>query len=490
MKRYCQSFTSANTSNNGLLNVTVRIGVFFDGTGNNRVNSQIGADCRAMAETYNNAHILECGGRHSDPNSSYSNALTNIALLADLYRQQPIAHNSGNGLRTYHAIYVSGIGTTSGGRDSFISGQSLGRGHTGVVAKVARSVKKISRVLSEFAAHNPGSVIAALELDLFGFSRGAAAARHLANEVLKQNKGLLNPIIERQKLPLSPQFKWGNGCISLKVIGLFDTVAAIGSVADMGNVSDSINTKVNLFLPPGCAEDVIHLVAGDELRRNFSLNSIAPGWTREITVPGAHSDVGGGYPIQSHENVLLTRPRRSVVSLRTLSQDTDAWQQTQAELAGLDPLQWLDPRDPEAHMRVTCWERHNQSMRSMKEVWAAVSLERRVFGHLSGVYLRLMHALATDQGVPFEPIPEQMLSSVPPELRGIACKLIEQGQSGKISLTEHEARVLSRGYIHRSAHWKALAGKSGMWSDSLFVHAPAAGGRIRFPNCGQPGYPQ
>ena len=489
MKRFPVTKTS-EVSNNGLLAVTLRIGVFFDGTGNNRVNSQIGSDCRAMAETYNNAHILECGGRHSDPGSSYSSALTNIALLADLYRQQPVANNSGSGLKAYHSIYVSGIGTTSGGRDSVISGQSMGRGHTGVVAKVAKGVKKISKVMSEFAAHNPGCVIAALELDLFGFSRGAAAARHLANEVLKQHKGLLNAVVEQRKLPLSPQFKWANGCISLKLIGLFDTVAAIGGVADMGNVSDSINKRVNLFLPPGCADEVIHLVAGDELRRNFSLNSIAPGWTREITVPGAHSDVGGGYAMQAQENVLLTRPRRSLVSLRTLSEDTDAWRETQAELAGMDALQWLDPRDADGCMRVTCWESHSQSVRGMKEVWAAVSLERRVFGHLCGVYLRLMHALATEQGAPFGPIPDAMLSSVPPELRGIASKLIEQGQAGNISLTEHEARVLSRGYIHRSAHWKALAGKSGQWSDSLFVHAPAAGGRLRFPNCGQPGYPQ
>lgn len=490
MKKFCSSTSSSDMSNDGQLAVTLRIGVFFDGTGNNRVNSQIGADCRAMAETYNNGHILECGGRHSDPSSSYSNALTNVAHLADLYRQQPIANNSGKGLRAYHSIYVSGIGTTSGGRDSYLAGQSLGRGHTGVVAKVARSVKKISRVLAEFSSHNPGCAIAALELDLFGFSRGAAAARHLANEVLKQNKGLLNDLIEQRKLPLSPQFKWVNGCIRLKMIGLFDTVAAIGGVADMGNVSDSINKRVNLFLPPGCADEVIHLVAGDELRRNFSLNSIAPGWTREITVPGAHSDIGGGYPTQSHEQVLLTRPRRSLVSLRTLSEDTDAWRETQAELAGMDTLQWLDPRDPDARMHVACWESHSQSTRGMKEVWAAVSLERRVFGHLAGVYLRLMHALATAQGVPFGRIPESILSSVPPELRSIASKLIEQGQTGIISLTDHEARVLSRCYIHRSAHWKALAGKSGLWSDSLFVHAPAAGGRIRFPNCGQPGYPQ
>lgn len=490
MKQSNNTAYKKSVSNAGSLAVTLRIGVFFDGTGNNRINSQIGADCRALAETYRHAHIKECGGRHLDPHSSYSSELTNIALLADLYRQQPVAKNIGGGLMAYHAIYVSGVGTTSGGRDSLFSGQSFGRGHTGVVAKVAKGVKKIARVLRGFEAHNPGCVIAGLELDLFGFSRGAAAARHLANEVLKQQAGLLEGILNRRTLPLSPECTWANGRIRLKVIGLLDTVAAVGGISDMGRVSDSANKRVNLFLPPGCAEHVIQLVAGDEQRRNFSLNSITPGWLTEITVPGAHSDIGGGYPAQARENVFLTRPRRSLVRLSTLSEDTDAWRDAQAELEMLDASRWLDPRDIDGRIRVVCWEHHLHSSRSMKEVWAAVSLERVVFGHLSKVYLRLMHALSTEQGVPFEPVPASMIASVPPELRGIAATLIEQGRAGKISLTEQEALVLSRRYIHRSAHWNAMAGKSGAWSDSFFIHAPAEGGRVRFPNCGQPGYPQ
>jgi N-acyl-D-aspartate/D-glutamate deacylase len=37
------------------LEVTVRIGLFFDGTGNNRFNTQIAADCRAMSEVQGSA---------------------------------------------------------------------------------------------------------------------------------------------------------------------------------------------------------------------------------------------------------------------------------------------------------------------------------------------------------------------------------------------------------------------------------------------------
>jgi hypothetical protein len=473
----------------GSLNVTVRVGVFFDGTGNNRINSQIGADCQAMAEVYSGAHIKECGGRHSDPNSSYSNAPTNIARLADLYRKQPRATNDGEGLTAYQSVYVSGVGTTSGGRDSVLSGQGFGRGNTGVVAKVTRAVKKISDILGAFETSNPGCVIAGLELDLFGFSRGAASARHMANEVLKQARGALDPVLSLRTLPLSRDFSWSNGSVRLKVIGLFDTVAAVGGISDLGNVRDAANRKVNLFLPPGCAQQVLHLVAGDENRRNFSLNRVAPDWPREIVMPGSHSDIGGGYQPQAVEKVSLTRPRRAVVSAGTPYDLTDAWRQTHAEMSTLDAQRWVDPQDENATLGVECIERWGAHRRGMKNVVVSVVLQRRVFGYLSRVYLRIMHALARDEGVPFEPIPPSADLSLPPELRGIAAKLLAYARGEDESLNKEELQILYRRYIHCSAHWNRSLNTPGVFADSLFVHAPATGGRLRYPNVSQPGYP-
>lgn len=471
----------------GTLDVTVRIGIFFDGTGNNRINSQIGADCQAMSEIYKGAHIKECGGRHSDPNSSYSNDLTNIAKLADLYRHQAVARNDGQGLKVYQAIYISGVGTTSGGRDSFVSGQGFGRGNTGVVAKVCRCVKKIDGVLKAFARYNPHHVIGAVEFDLFGFSRGAASARHLANEVLKQSRGALGPVLKHGRLPLAAAFSWGS--VRLKVIGLFETVAAVGGISDFGNVRDAVNARVNLFLPPGCAQQVLHLVADDEHRRNFALNRVAPDWPREIILPGSHSDIGGGYPPQSVEVVSLTRPRRSLVSANTPYDATDAWLQTHAELETLDAQRWIDPDDESASLGVECFERMAQRGPGMKSVVASVKLERRVFGHLSRIYLRVMHALACDEGVPFNALPDTADLSLPPELRGVCVKLIDYARGHGQPLTSEELRMLYRRYIHCSAHWNTSLGRRGALLDSLFVHAPAANGRQRFLNLVQPGYP-
>ncbi|CAM3385875.1 hypothetical protein BZK31_12965 [Pseudomonas floridensis] len=481
-------------SDAALLQVTVRAGIFFDGTGNNRLNSRVGADCQALMEVNGDRHIRECAGRHADPGSSYSNDLTNIARLVELYRDQRVAVNDGCGLRVYWPVYVSGAGTTSGGRDSLWPGQSFGRGLTGVVAKVERAVRKLDACFRTFAQDNPGCVIKAIELDVFGFSRGAASARHFVNEVLKQSGGLLGPVLASRKVPVSDGFSWKADNVLIKVIGLFDTVAAIGSFKDLGNVSDSVNRRVNLYLPPGCAQQVLHLVARDELRRNFALNSIRPVWPREIVLPGAHADIGGGYLPQMEENVLLTRPRMTTVYGDDPEVATSAWLQAQAELDSMDSSRWIDPLDTQASLQVrACEDQYRPRSRAAlggRSTIVAVTLRRLVFGHLSRVYLRVMHALSCDEGVPFGAVPTDQEFALPPELEGIARKLTDYARGGPYDLSEHEEQILRWRYIHRSAHWNAAIGKLGSISDAVFVHAPEVGGRVLHPNIGQSGYPQ
>ena len=472
----------------------MRIGLFFDGTGNNRINSRIGVDCRAMAEVNNDQHIPECRGCRDNPFSSYANDLSNIARLFELYREQPTARQEEEGFKAYWPIYISGVGTTSRGADSLWPGQTFGRGTTGVVAKAGQAIRKIGRWLEEFEVYNPGFVVARLELDIFGFSRGAAAARHFANEVLKQAKGGLGPVLDRRTLALSPDFAWDNGSVQLKVIGLFDTVAAVAGLRDMGNVGDAYNARVNLYLPPGCAQQVLHLVARDEQRRNFALNSVAPDWPREITLPGAHADIGGGYHPQVRERVLLTRPRRSVVSCGTANAATPAWAQALEDMLQLNAEHWLDPNDPTASLQVECVEEPGSAESGVcglgfKTVVVAVCLRRQVFGHLALVSLRVMHALACEEGAPLMPIAAQHHLQLMPELLGITGKLIRYAQGGDYELDAAEERMLRHRYIHRSAHWNSLIGRSGRLGQMWFVHAPQAGGRVRHPNQLQPGYP-
>lgn len=485
---------SAAVSEVATRRVTARVGIFFDGTGNNRVNSQIGADCQALIEINEGKHIKECAGRHVQPGSSYSNEPSNIARLVDMYRLQAVAENDGEGLRVYYPIYVSGAGTTSGGRDSICPGQSFGRGATGVISKVENAFRKLESVLKAFPRDNPDCVLDALELDVFGFSRGAASARHLVNEILKQRSGMLEPILGSRKVRLSERFRWGNDSVRLKVVGLFDTVAAIGSFKDMGNTRDASNRRVNLYLPPGCAQQVLHLVARDEIRRNFALNSVLPVWPREIILPGAHSDIGGGYPPQMEESVLLTRPRSSVVSRGSPCEEAPSWKEAQADLTRMNRDHWIDPLDSQAWLRVQACESKcypcRKSLNGMSTVVAAVGMGRQVFGHLSRVSLLVMHTLACDEGVPFNPVPLTPEFQLPPELENISSRLIDYARGGPYLLDSHEEALLRWRYIHQSAHWNAVVGRAGTFGDAVFVHAPQPGGRILHPNIGQPGYPQ
>lgn len=472
--------------------VTVRIGLFFDGTGNNRINSQIAADCRAQALMNNNAHTGACAGRHANLASSYANDVTNIARLYELYAVQPRALESVHGLNVFVPIYIAGIGTTSGKPDSVLAGQSFGRGMTGVLAKVASAVRSLRDELTAFQGNNPGCVIKGLEFDLFGFSRGAAAARHFANEVLKQNKGDLAPLLRLKSIAWASDFSWAADSVRVKMIGLFDTVAAIGSVSDLGNVRDALSCRVNIYLPPGCAQQVVQLVAGDEQRRNFPLNSVAPDWPLEIVVPGSHSDIGGGYHLNTRENVLLTRPRRSVVASGTNVSATSAWQKSQADLQAMDAYEWLDPTDINASLFIDCQENYpnvSGDTVGVKAVLAAVCMNRRVYGHLSRIYLRVMHALAVDEGVPLEPVPNSPALGLVPELEVIAGKLIAYAKGGPDTLLDSERRLLRRRYTHRSAHWTALVGSGASRSKALFVHAPELGRRVFHPNVQPPGYP-
>ncbi|MCO8160671.1 DUF2235 domain-containing protein [Pseudomonas sp. 21LCFQ010] len=472
--------------------VTVRVGLFFDGTGNNRVNSGIAAHCREQMQAGQQEHTRECAGRHAGSHGSYTNDYSNIARLFELYRKQAVARRETDGWKVYWPVYIGGVGTTSGGRDSRWPGQSLGRGSTGVLAKVDKAVSRLAECLALFALDNPGCVIDVLELDIFGFSRGAASARHLVNEILKQERGALGRLLADTALAWSPTFGWQQGSVRIMLVGLFDTVAAVGGWRDLGNVRDSHNRRVNLYLPPGCARQVLHLVARDEWRRNFALNSIAPGWEREIVLPGAHSDIGGGYHQLTYEEVLMSRPHTSVVGRDVRDEDSPAWREAEADLQAMDAAYWVDPADPHACLQVqssTVASARHAAGSGGRLVMATVCMRRQVCGHLSRIHLRIMHTLACDEGVPFEAIGDSPDLALPQALEDICRRLIGQARGDTVGLTPEQQQLLRWRYIHHSAHWEPLIGTLGGLGDALFVHAPQPGGRKIHPNVAPSDYP-
>lgn len=130
-----------------------------------------------------------------------------------------------------------------------------------------------------------------INLSVFGFSRGAAEARAFCNwlfEVCEKAKG-----------------GWLFAGIPIRVsfLGIFDTVASVG-------ISEVLNSSImeghqswadgNMQIHPGI-EQCVHFIAGHEVRAAFPLDSVRignsyPANAREVMYPGAHSDLGGGYP--------------------------------------------------------------------------------------------------------------------------------------------------------------------------------------------------
>jgi type VI secretion system secreted protein VgrG len=479
--------------------ITLRIGLFFDGTGNNQSNAAATAQCRqsdldsfsreeleSIAATCKQYGFGEFDGSafNSAPNNSYGNAPSNVAYLYQLYPDNAVDGIAAEAETGYIKAYVDGIGTRSGGKDAILIGQGLGQGETGVVARVKQVPDLIAKQLSSFHETNPGIVIQSIEFDIFGFSRGAAAARHCANEVLKPGRGLFNELLRGGLAGLLRSFdSAADVCINL--VGLFDTVAAI-STPLRGDFSpgDDINRGVNLYLPPDCARQVIQLQALDEYRADFSLNQVHHAHF-QIGLPGAHSDVGGGYPPRAREKLWMTRPRKASIPTGQRVESHAAWGLAEADAKVLRESGVAR----EGLITVKAWPAatnpRGKAEPVLQDYWITVLLERPVHGELSLIALRVMREMGVRHGVPFEVITEtDNRFKLPDELLPIAKRILQRVMTDRLVRLESEEEALLRArYIHLSAHWTPLG--------PFLLSKPAPLNRRNVHlNRPQPGYPE
>lgn len=437
-----------NSSNTGHV---LRVGIFFDGTANNLFNSQLGQARQAQ-------------GQVIDTGSSYAVAPTNIAKLYQRYPVQQVFDADGHAVTS---LYISGIGTTTGVADTRFPAQTYGRGSSGVLGKAQQAQAQLAECVQHFVQQLPANALTRLQVDLFGFSRGAAAARHFAN--------LFNATRLNAQFALAPDF----ACV-ISFMGLFDTVAAMGGLADLGDISDDINPGLDLYLGPESAQQVVQLIARDEQRRNFSLSRIAPQWPLDISVPGVHADIGGGYPLEMSEQVYMSRWQTNLVAPSTPLKHTQAWKSAAAQLLHWQARDLLDLQDSSRLLEVRSATVSQGSRQDpMQRVQAAVFMQRRVYGHLARVYLRIMHRLACETGVPLRALTEAQ-AGLPVELLPIEARLQAQVGKGAITLTDDEERLLRQRYIHQSANWNAAIGEGLGVLDKVFFNVPQEGGRTVF----------
>ncbi|PTT88187.1 hypothetical protein DBR29_18450, partial [Pseudomonas sp. HMWF005] len=117
------------------IGIALRIGVFFDGTGNNANNTAAGLLCGAQHPIAPQDIPASCQPYMRDPDSSYANDTTNVQKLSELYFAPQKAEGDSLQKQAFRMIYIEGIGTQSGKKDSTLGG-GTGRGETGVAGRV------------------------------------------------------------------------------------------------------------------------------------------------------------------------------------------------------------------------------------------------------------------------------------------------------------------------------------------------------------------
>lgn len=275
--------------------------------------------------------------------SSYTGEDTNVVKLYNAYSTDTQDLKDEHHLHDCQRakIYITGAGTYDPNRidehedDAVFFGSALAISDTGVKTKVNQACADLKVKLKGLQT----AYIDTLVLDIFGFSRGAAEARHFVGSLSKDlDCSFERKVIYKSKKDADEKeeefieyelSKNGENLYShilkeedaekdtiiidkivFRFVGIFDTVPHEG-IVQFNDVND-----LNLKLEKGKVSSVVHLTARDEFRYNFDLVSIFAEHTKEngekVDKPfiekeffGAHSDVGGGYVDGEKETIEL-----------------------------------------------------------------------------------------------------------------------------------------------------------------------------------------
>ncbi|HUG10574.1 MAG TPA: DUF2235 domain-containing protein [Opitutaceae bacterium] len=266
-------------------------------------------------------HVVLLDGTWNDENGkAWTNPLTGEQrnIVTNLVKlDRALAPDTGTQLVSYHR----GIGND----ETNTRIQQLFTGAFGADEICIRACAYAQLVLD----HRPGDLIS-----IFGFSRGAASARMLANDIARY--GIPEKIDVTRR-------KWNGdyrivrcavpkGAKRTKAevffLGVWDTVGSFGLPCDIGPVPfGKINVGKELNLAPN-VKRAVHCLALDEDRVAFApvLLDGPPGVVEEVWFPGVHSDVGGGYGFDALGKI-------------TMAFMLNRWE-TAISAAGAPPLIW------------------------------------------------------------------------------------------------------------------------------------------------------
>ena len=317
--------------------IFLEAGLFFDGTNNNHRNVEIRKKVQKIEEyqdqskpeniaTEKEKDIYSSSKMFDD---SYENDFSNVARLWRGVDQKK------------YAIYIEGIGTKDEDGD-YIRGMALGKGETGIRAKVRKGCKKLAEKILNIIGNESTKKIKSITvtLDVFGFSRGAAAARNFVYEignnkrkvdikiltesiytedgimtVYRDKDGVIvdSAYLDNGKMPKLGYLGYyllqkkltkedlNKIRIKIRFVGVYDTVASFGSE----HSDDIVELQLNNLGKPA---KVVHFTAMDEHRKKFALSKIPEGANFiEKNFPGVHSDIGGGYTTDKKAEIIVEK---------------------------------------------------------------------------------------------------------------------------------------------------------------------------------------
>ncbi len=277
----------------------IRIHLLCDGTKNNKTNIAE----REKFEQGKESAAYKKQGTGSD--NSYDNGKTNIALMEP---HVEVGINK-NGYDAVVKVYVEGQGTFDLQADGLF-GYALGAGASGVYQRARDGINRaFDRLQPLFEKKTPEQYfIKQVDVDVFGFSRGAATARHAIHAITTEEAMTISSPdgIGAQKViityPLEQRFRQLGYSETrpdqIKIIfaGLYDTVVSVNA-SQLKPAWLANNTRDQRAVSK--AKFALHLAAADEHREDFPLHTIqsskSAGKGAEFYLPGAHSDVGGSY---------------------------------------------------------------------------------------------------------------------------------------------------------------------------------------------------
>ena len=349
-----------------------RVGVFFDGTGNSK-----------------------------EEKATYSN----VAKLHELYDvKQERAFVSTK-------IYVTGVGTAKKGDGSYMqvdeedggTGYYGGHANEGSLAmgtgdggarRIYDTIDRVAELLDAYPYGDKKEEFKKREIDVFGFSRGAAEARDFVNTFTKKK-------INKDKDSY--------GDVRFNFIGIFDTVGSFGIAGNdidykprreyahktgegslgWSGVEDHQEDKryesYNFNLAAGSAKHIVHFTAADEVRHNFPLYECVG---EEVVCIGAHSDVGGGYETRVNERLAIG------------TQKLPADQAQELRSLGWKYHEKIDP----VSIAMSSYDSSMPNLNAVDPVNtdAYFYLDRVLGNELAYVALHLMHQKAVASGVPLK----------------------------------------------------------------------------------------